>query len=64
MDNNKLIRTAGNLDTLAKVGAGICKAAAIVCIVFSVLMGIFGETVMDSTAMSLDLDFLKDGDQI
>ena len=59
MDNNKLIRTAGNLDTLAKIGAGISRAAAIVCLVFSVLVGIFGEKVMTSTAMSLDLDFLK-----
>ena len=59
MDNNKLIRTAGNLDTLAKIGAGISKAAAIVCLVFSVLVGIFGEKVMTSTAMSLDLDFIK-----
>ena len=59
MDINKLTRTAGNLDTLAKVGAALTKAAAIVCLVFSVLVGIFGEKLLTSTAMSLDLDFLK-----
>ena len=59
MDINKLTRTAGNLDTLAKVASVMCKSMAVVCLVFSVLVGIFGEKMLTSTAMSLDLDFLK-----
>ena len=59
MDNSKIIHTAGNLDTLARVGSGICKAAAIVCLVIGVLVGILSEKMLTSTAMSLDLDFLK-----
>ena len=59
MDNKKLTRTAGNLDTLAKVGGSLFKAAGIICLVFSILVGIFGEKMLTSTAMSLDLNFLK-----
>ena len=59
MDINKLTRTAGNLDTLAKVASVMCKSMAVVCLVFSVLVGIFGEKMLTSTAMSLDLDFIK-----
>ena len=59
MDINKLTRTAGNLDTLAKGASVACKVTAIVCLVFSVLVGIFGEKMLTSTAMSLDVDFIK-----
>lgn len=59
MKNNKLTRTAGNLDILAKVGSGLCKAAAIVCLVFTALVFFGGEHVLADISLSLDLDFLK-----
>ena len=59
MDINKLTRTAGNLDTLAKVGAALTKAAAIVFLIFAALVFLLGENILSDISLNLNLGFLK-----
>lgn len=59
MENQKMITTAKNLDVVVKVMAGFTGAGAVVCGVFAVLVGIFGESMFQGGMTTLDLDFLK-----
>ncbi len=59
MKNQKLIKTAENLDTLVKVCRGILSAVGIVCLVFAVLVLILGDKMYDTVNFSIDLDYLK-----
>ena len=59
MKNQKLIKTAENLDTLVKVCRGILSAVGIVCLIFAVLVLILGDKMYDTISFSIDLDFLK-----
>ena len=43
MNTEKIVKVAGVLDTIAKIAGGILKAFGIVCIIFAVLVLIFGE---------------------
>jgi hypothetical protein len=54
-----MVKVAGSLHTLAKVAGEIFKAFAIVCIVFTVLVAVFGEKVYVPGTVSLDLDYVK-----
>lgn len=58
MSHQKIIKTAGNLDTVLKIAEGFMKAFAIVFAVFIVLLKLFGEKMVAGT-LSLDLDFVK-----
>lgn len=57
--NDKIITTAKNLDTLAKVGGKIAQVFGIVCIIFAALVLVFGEKVFVANSLTLDLDFVK-----
>ena len=59
MNNNKMSRSAANLDIFARVGSRIAFAAGIVCIVTAFLTLIFGNKMFTGGAMTLDLDFIK-----
>ena len=59
MHQNKLTKTAKNLDTLVKVVGGIFQAVGIVCLVFAVLIPIAGDAIFMEGSLTLDLDFLK-----
>ena len=59
MDTKKLTRTAGNLDTLAKVGGCLFKAAGVICLVFAALVFILEENILADISLNLDLGFLK-----
>ena len=59
MKQDKMVKVAGSLHTLAKVAGEIFKAFAIVCIVFTVLVAVFGEKVYVPGTVSLDLDYVK-----
>lgn len=59
MDNKKLIKTARMLDTIVKVGGGIFRAVGFVCLIFAVLVVIFGSRMFVEGSLTLDLDFLK-----
>ena len=57
--HNKMMKTAGTFETIFKVAGGITKACGIVCLVFAVLVLIFGEKMFVPGSLTLDLDFLK-----
>ena len=59
MNSSRLIKTAGVLDTVAKVAGGIARVCAIICIVFAVLVVVFGERMFVEGSLTLDLDFVK-----
>lgn len=59
MENGKLVKTAKTLDTIVKVGGGIFRAVAIVCLIFAVLVVIFGGKMFVEGSLTLDLDFIK-----
>lgn len=59
MKQDKMVKAAGSLDTFAKVAGEIFKAFGIVCIVFTVLVAVFGEKVYVPGTVSLDLDYVK-----
>ena len=59
MDNTKITRTAGVLDTLTKTVSGFLSAGGIVCAVFAVLVLIFGSRMFAAGSLTLELDFLK-----
>lgn len=59
MENKKMINSAKTLDIFAKVAGGIFSAVGCVCIVFAVLVLIFGEKMFAEGSMTLDLDFVK-----
>jgi len=59
MDNNKLIKTAGILDLIVKVCAGIFKTLVIVTLVFAVLVLIFGKSMFDQSSITAELGFVK-----
>lgn len=59
MNNAKMIRAANTLDTLAKVAAGIFRVCGFVCLVFAVLVLIFGSKMFVPGSLTLDLDFVK-----
>lgn len=59
MSEKKMIKAAKNFDMIAKVCRGIFGAVGIVCAIFSVLVVIFGEKMMDTGTFSLDLDYVK-----
>lgn len=59
MENKKMCRVAGNLDTLCRVGGGLFMAAAVACAVFAALVLIAGEKVFAAGTLTLDLDFVK-----
>lgn len=59
MENNKMMNTAKTLDIFAKVAGGIFSAVGFVCLVFAVLVLIFGEKMFVAGSLTLDLDFLK-----
>lgn len=59
MNQKKMIATAEHLDRFCKIVAGFMKAGAIVCVVFAVLVLVFGEAMFDTGHTTLDLDFVK-----
>ena len=59
MNTEKIVKVAGVLDTIAKIAGGILKACGIVCIIFAVLVLIFGEKMFVEGSVTLDLDFIK-----
>lgn len=59
MKNEKLVKTANTLDTIAKVVGGFMQAAGIVCLVFAVLVLVFGGKMFAEGSLTLDLDFVK-----
>lgn len=59
MKNEKIMKTAKNLDVFVKIAGGICQAMGIVCVVFSVLVLIFGNTMFEEGSLTLDLAFVK-----
>lgn len=58
MNKQKMVTTAGTLDTILKIAEGFMKAIAIVLAVFVVLLKIFKEKMVQGN-FSLDLDFVK-----
>ena len=58
MSEKKMITTAKNFDTIAKVCKGIFEAVAIVCAIFAVLMVLFGEKMFDGGNFTLDLSYI------
>lgn len=59
MNNSKLIKTAKLIDTIARIGGKIIRAFGIVCLIFTVLVLIFGEKMFVPGSLTLDLDFVK-----
>ena len=59
MENSKMRRVAGVLETLFKVVGGILFAMVIVCGVFAVLVLVFGEKMFVPDSVTLDIGFLK-----
>ena len=59
MKNGKLVKVAGMLDQLAKMLGGIAHVCGYVCLVFAVLVMIFGGRIFESASVSLDLDFIE-----
>jgi len=57
--NEKMMKTAKTLDTVAKIFGGIAQAVGIVFFVFALLVLILGEKMVDASSMTLDLDFVK-----
>ena len=57
--NSKMMKTAGTFETIFKVAGGITKACGFVCLVFAVLVLIFGEKMFVPGSLTLDLDFVK-----
>lgn len=57
MDNKKMVNSAKNLDTIAKVG-GICfRIVGIICIILTVVILAFGNKI--NATHSISLDFIK-----
>jgi len=59
MKNEKIMKTAKSLDVFAKIAGGICRAMGIVCVVFSVLVLIFGGAMFEEGELTLELAFVK-----
>lgn len=59
MESKKMMNTAKTLDIFAKVAGGIFSAVGWVCVVFVVLVLIFGEKMFVAGSLTLDLDFVK-----
>ena len=59
MNDRKFLNAARNWDTIAKVCHGIFRAAGFVCLIFAVLVVIFGNRMFEADSFTLDLDFLK-----
>lgn len=59
MNDRKFLNAARSWDTMAKVSQGIFRAAGFVCLIFAVLVVIFGSRMFETGSFSLDLDFLK-----
>ena len=57
MNNEKMIKLAGNLDLFAKVCGGIFYAFAIICMIFAGLVFVFEESMI--AELSITLDFIK-----
>lgn len=57
--NTQMINTAKTADTVVKILSTVLKVCAILAVIFAVLVMIFGEKVLDTTNMSMDLDFIK-----
>lgn len=58
MNNKKLVTTAKNLDTIAKICSGFMQAFGIVFAIFAVLVLLFGSKMFSGGSLSLDLDFV------
>ena len=59
MEDNKMRKVAGVLETLFKVAGGILTAMVIVCGIFAVLVLIYGEKIFVPDSVTLDIGFLK-----
>lgn len=59
MENKKLITTAKSMDILVKTLGRIFQIVGIVCGVFAVLVGIFGEKMFKEASLTLELGFVK-----
>lgn len=59
MKNEKIMKTSKNLDKFVKIAGGICRALGIVCIVFAVLVLIFGSAMFEEGSLTLELEFIK-----
>lgn len=57
MDTKKLISTAKFLNNGAKVVGGIFGAAAIVCLIFAVLVAVLGEKMFEIGSFTLELGY-------
>ena len=59
MNNTKLTKTAGNVDMIVKICAGIFKVLVIVTLIFAVLVLIFEARIFSDGAMTVELGFVK-----
>ena len=59
MENSKMRKVAGVLETLFKVVGGILAAMVVVCAIFAVLVLTYGEKMFVPDFVTLDIGFLK-----
>ena len=59
MENAKMKKTAGKLATFVNILGGMIFAAGIVCVVFALLVAIFGDKMFVDNSLTLDMDFVK-----
>ena len=59
MSEKKMITTAKNFDTIAKICKSIFEAVAVVCAVFAILILIFGEKMFDGGNLTLNMGYVK-----
>lgn len=59
MKQDKLIKTASDLDSFAKISSILFHAASIICLIGAGLVLILGQKILIPGSLSLDLDFIK-----
>ena len=59
MDNRKMTKAAGALDTLFKVAGGILCAVIVICVLFAGLILVYGEKVFVPDSVTMDIGFIK-----
>lgn len=59
MKNEKIMKTAKNLDKFVKFAGGISQTLGIVFLVFAVLVLIFGDAMFDVGSLTLELAYIK-----